>query len=145
MQVGPQHALVWIWHEPVGKPHATHVHKDTEARLNKTEGGHQLGGTGEGTAKFRFEHTQNGGNERPGMADADPEHGIDEENAPIDRAVHTGDTETFRDHFCPGVNQTVCHNCTKYNDCGPELPGGLAGHGFHDHVVHLPAGKRVEH
>ena len=63
--------------------------------------GHQLGGAGERAAELRLEHTQQGGDERTRMADADPEDRVDEENAPVRRAVDSRHAQAFDNHVTP--------------------------------------------
>ena len=53
-----------------------------------------------------FMHAQDRRDECTGMADADPEHGIDQEDAPEDRAVYTGHTQALRDQVIPGIEQS---------------------------------------
>ncbi len=144
MEVRPQLALVRDGKEPISQPHTAHVHEDTETSLHETEGGHQFRSTGERTAEFRFEHAQDRGNERTSMADTDPEHGVDEEDAPVRRPVHTRHTEAIQDHVAPGIEQTISHHSRQKTEHHPEFPGRVV-HGFHDHFVHLATRKRIEH
>src|SRR3972149_5647552 len=120
------------------------MHENTKTCLHQAEGGHQFCGACERAAELCFEHTQNGGNESSCMANTDPKHSVDEENTPIRGSVDACNAEAFHDHFCPCINQAIRHNRTQHREYSPELPGSCV-HGFHDHLIHLTAWKRIQH
>ena len=82
-KLGHKLPLVRDREHPVRQPDTAQVHEDAGASLDQAEGGHQLRGTRERTAEFRFEHAQDRGDESASVADADPEHGVDEEDTPV--------------------------------------------------------------
>ena len=144
MEIRPDATLIWKWDQPVGKPDAAQMHEDAGTSLDQTEGGHELGGAREGAASFYFHHTQDGRDESAGMANADPEHGIDQEDAPVGRAVHTSNTEAIRNQVIPRNREAGEHQKCQNAGGNPIFPrGGM--HGLENQGVHFTTRPRVMH
>ena len=74
LEVRPEVALVRVRHQPVREPHAAGVDEREQARGHDREHGHGLGAAVDRGAPLRPEQVQHRGDQRPRVADADPEH-----------------------------------------------------------------------
>ena len=74
LEVRPEVALVRVRHEPVGEPHPPGVDQREQARGHDREHRHRLGAPVDRRAPLRPEQVEDGGDQRPRVPDADPEH-----------------------------------------------------------------------
>ena len=73
-----------------------------EAGGHDGEDGHGLGGAGDGVAPVGAQQVEDGGDERAGVGDPDPEDEIGDVDGPADRAVQAGDPHAELDLVDPG-------------------------------------------
>src|SRR4051812_47566853 len=69
-----------------------------DRRADHGENRHRLGRPVDRRAPLLPQEAKNGGNQRAGMADADPENEVDDRPAPVDRRAMAPDADSRRHH-----------------------------------------------
>ena len=82
-------------HQPVKQPRAAHVQERKHARAGHGEERHGFGEAVDRRAPLLAQQQQNGGDERPGVANSDPPDEIDNREAPADGYIDAPDAHTF--------------------------------------------------
>ena len=68
------------------------MQEHADAGLHQPEGGHQFRGARKRAAGFNFQDPQDRRDESARVANADPEHNLDQEYSPVNRAIYTSHT-----------------------------------------------------
>ena len=118
---GQQVAQAGVGNHPVEQPDAAQVDQDEHGADHQREYGDCFGSTGNGVAPTCVGHPKDGGDQRTGVADADPEDKVDDVDAPhhplVDaRNPHAGRRLVGESHQGPG------HHQAQQDDDDPE-PG----------------------
>src|SRR5271156_1040151 len=86
-------AFVGVRDHPESEPRAPNVAERNDGADQDREDGDGLRTAGDGPAPSGIGKTQNGGDQRACMADADPEDEIGDVECPEDRGVYTPDAD----------------------------------------------------
>ena len=82
-----------------GEPDATDVEQREDAGAHHREDRHGLGCAIDGRAPLLAQQAEDGGDQRAGVADADPEDEVDDGPAPVDRAAVTPHADAGADQI----------------------------------------------
>ena len=85
-----------VGNEPVEEPRPPEVQQREEPGLDDREERHRLGEAVDAGAPRLLEEQQDGGDERPGVADPDPPDEVDDPEGPADRDVVAPDADAGR-------------------------------------------------
>ena len=133
-EVGPQPHLVRERERPVDDPHATDVNGGEQQGADDREDGHGLGRSVDRGPPLLPEQEQHGGDERPRVTDADPEHEVDDGPAPAHGDVQTPGAGALPKQVAQGDAQDAEHTEGEQEEDPPGLGHGLDGadHGVRD-------------
>ena len=96
--VRPDAAREVVGHEPVHEtPRAPRVNQREDRRRGEREHGQHFGGAGHGAPPFRLAQAKNGRNHHTGVADADPEDEVGNQDRPV-RGVVVAERLQSDDH-----------------------------------------------
>ena len=96
--VGPDPTREVVGEHPEVAPGSADVEQRRVEGCHQREDGHHFSGPRDRTAPLRLCQPENGGDHDPRVANADPEHEIDQEEAPEDGPVEAGHAETLIHH-----------------------------------------------
>ena len=128
-ELRPYPHRVWVGEEPVREPGASDVDRGENSSGGHGEQRHGFGETVDRIAPLLTEQKQDGGDERPGMTDADPPDEVDNGEAPSDRDGHAPDADSFEEEVSDGEQH---HHGEHEADAESDEPAVRGGAGQHD-------------
>jgi len=127
LEVGPDPVVVGDREDHPDEPDAADVDRGEDARAHDREDGHRLGRAVHRGAPLLLEQAQDRGDQRSGVADADPEHEVGDVPRPVDLVVQAPDTDT-RDQQVADEQTQQAHDARGGQEQrGPPEPGRLLG------------------
>ena len=91
--------LAWIGCEPVNKPHTSDMNGWKNPSAHDSKNGHRFGKPIDTGSPMLSKQKENGGNQRTGMANADPKHKVHDRPRPEHRSVVAPDPHAFRNEI----------------------------------------------
>ena len=111
--------------EPVEEPRPAHVNEREDAGAHDREDRHGFGEPVDARSPLLVEQQEDGGDQRAGVADADPPHEVDDREAPGHRDVDAPDADAHVEQPADGHRQDLQHG-EPGQEADPPAPRVLA-------------------